>query len=214
MEAGQDRSKRVNQMIQILKNTIKSLYGLIYQLFLPILVHPPGKVYKGRYYTMHRLNIIHFLEGWQNRIHGKVLNVGAGTWKFPRELLAAQCEYVATDSYENPNVDVISDIHHLTEAFEPGSFDFVICTDVLEHVRRPWIATRQLSEVIKPGGFLLLTTPFNFHLHGNQSVRDYWRLSSEGLLQLLKEEAGFERVEITAVGHKTFPFSYLVTAQK
>jgi SAM-dependent methyltransferase len=198
----------------IVINAVKSIYGWIYQIVLPILVYPPGRVYEGQYYTIHRLNIIQFLESWQNRIHGKVLNVGAGTWGLPRELFAARCEYVATDSTLNPNIDIISDIHRLTETFEPGSFDFVICTDVLEHVQKPWIAIRQLFEVLKPGGFLLLTTPFNFYLHGNQSVRDYWRVSSDGLTYLLKEEAQFRQVEIDAVGHRLFPFSHLVTAQK
>ncbi|MBN1977600.1 MAG: class I SAM-dependent methyltransferase [Anaerolineae bacterium] len=155
-----------------------------------------------------------FLESWQDCVHGRVLDVGVGTWPYPRQLLRERCEYIATDCFEHPNIDVVSDIQHLTEVFHRESFDFVICTDVLEHIPHPWEAVRELYAVLKPGGVLLLTTPFNFHLHGNEQVRDYWRISDDGLRMLLQEVAGFERVEITPIGHPEFPFSHTVVANK
>jgi len=140
--------------------------------------------------------------------------VGVGTWPYPRQLFQDRCEYIATDCFEHPNIDVVSDIHHLTDVFQPDSFDFVICTDVLEHIPRPWEAVRELYAVLKPGGILLLTTPFNFHLHGNEQVRDYWRISADGLRVLLQEIAGFDEIEITPIGHPEFPFSHTVVAKK
>jgi 2-polyprenyl-3-methyl-5-hydroxy-6-metoxy-1,4-benzoquinol methylase len=152
-----------------------------------------------------------FLESWQDRIQGKVLDVGAGTWSYARELFQDRCEYIATDCFEHPNIDIISDIHHLTAQFTAQSFDFVICTDVLEHIPYPWIAVKELYAVLKAGGTLLLTTPFNFHLH---TEYDYWRISADGLRLLLEEVAGFDHVEITLVGHHEFPFSHTVVASK
>jgi 2-polyprenyl-3-methyl-5-hydroxy-6-metoxy-1,4-benzoquinol methylase len=111
-------------------------------------------------------------------------------------------------------VDVVSDIHALAAVFELESFDFVLCTDVLEHVSWPWVAARELAGVLKPGGTLLLTTPFNYRRHGNREVIDYWRFTEAGLHQLLAEEAGFHQVQIEPVGHQIFPFSYTVSAVK
>lgn len=200
--------------MRLIKDLIKHLHGRLYCLLLPALVRPPGKLVGGQYYTLPRAAIIQFLQGWRGKIHGRVLDVGVGTWEYPRQLLKGVCEYTATDCFAHPNIDVVSDIAALDRAFPPASFDFVICTDVIEHVPDPWVAARQLHGVLKEGGVLLLTTPFNFHLHGNALVKDYWRFSGDGLRRLLLEAAGFRTVEITPFGHPEFPFSHLVVAHK
>lgn len=196
------------------KNLIKRLHGLLYRLALPLLVQPPAIAVNGALESMPRAAIIAFLEEWKPRIHGRVLDVGVGSWTYPRQLLQDDCQYTATDCYAGPNVDIVSDIHSLTSAFEADSYDFVLCTDVLEHVSRPWVAVIELAGILKPGGTLLLTTPFNYRRHGNQQVVDYWRFTEEGLRQLLLEEAGFRHASITPVGHPSFPFSYTVAAEK
>ncbi|HBY09479.1 MAG TPA: hypothetical protein DEH22_17480 [Chloroflexi bacterium] len=193
---------------------IKHLYSSLYNFLLPVLVHPPGKIYRGAFYTFTRINIIEFLESWQDKIHGKVLDVGVGMWEYPRQLFADRCEYTTTDCFEGANVDVVSNIHQLTASFSSSSFDFVICTDVLEHVERPWIAIKELHSLLKSGGILLLTVPFNYYLHGNEYVKDYWRFTADGLQQLLVQEAGFLQVTIIPIGHQRFPFSYQIIAQK
>lgn len=197
-----------------LEDVIKQLHGAIYRLFLPALVHPPAGWYQGQVRTFARIGIMQFLESWQDRIHGKVLDVGVGTWPYSRQLFQDRCDYLATDCFEHPNIDVVSDIHHLAEVFQPKSFDYVICTDVLEHIRHPWEAVQELHAVLKPGGMLLLTTPFNFHLHTDEHVLDYWRISADGLRILLHEIAGFAETEITPIGHPEFPFAYTVVARK
>lgn len=197
-----------------IKDLIKQLHGAIYCLALPALVRPPAARYRGQVYTLVRIEVLRFLESWPDRVHGRVLDVGVGTWTYPRQLFQDRCDYIATDCFEHPNIDVVSDIHHLTDVFPPASFDFAICTDVLEHVPRPWEAVRELHAVLKPGGTLLLTTPFNFHLHSNEQVQDYWRMSADGLRVLLHEVAGFAEVEITPIGHPEFPFSHTVVARK
>ena len=196
------------------KDLVKLLHGAIYRLALPALVRPPAARYRGKVHTLARIGIMRFLESWQDRIQGRVLDVGVGTWPYPRQLFQDVCDYTATDCFQHPNIDVVSDIHRLTDVFEQESFDFVICTDVLEHVPRPWEAVRELYAVLSPGGTLLLTTPFNFRLHDNEQVRDYWRMTADGLGVLLRDVAGFEEVEITPVGHPEFPFSHTVVARK
>jgi len=198
----------------VIKNWIKRLHGAIYRLALPALVRPPAARYRGEVRTLARIGIMRFLESWQDRIQGRVLDVGVGTWPYPRQLFQDVCDYTATDCFQHPNIDLVSDIHRLTDVFEPESFDFVLCIDVLEHIPRPWEAVRELYAVLSPGGTLLLTTPFNFRLHDNEQVRDYWRMTADGLGVLLRDVAGFEEVEITPVGHPEFPFSHTVVARK
>jgi SAM-dependent methyltransferase len=46
-----------------------------------------------------------------------------------------------------------------TLPFEPGSFDVVLCNDVVEHLERPWVALANIWNALAPGGLLYLNTP-------------------------------------------------------
>jgi len=50
------------------------------------------------------------------------------------------------------------DLQHLT--FPSGSFDIVISSETMEHVRRPWQGFSEVYRVLRPGGFYVLTVPF------------------------------------------------------
>lgn len=41
-----------------------------------------------------------------------------------------------------------------------GEFDVVICEQVLEHVTEPWQSMQTLAKLCKPGGHVIITTPF------------------------------------------------------
>jgi len=52
------------------------------------------------------------------------------------------------------------DIGRMSPPFAPASLDFVVFAEVLEHLKRPPVATiAELASVLRPGGRLLLTTP-------------------------------------------------------
>jgi SAM-dependent methyltransferase len=91
------------------------------------------------------------------------------------------------------------DIEALT--FGDGEVDAVICLDVLEHVADPFKAAREISRVIRPAGFLLLTVPFQSGYHGkgggsqgHEAYPDYWRMTHSGLQLLFRQ---FSDVEVT-----------------
>lgn len=44
--------------------------------------------------------------------------------------------------------------------FAENSFDVVLCNHVLEHVNDDLVALREISRVLKPGGFAILQVPF------------------------------------------------------
>jgi SAM-dependent methyltransferase len=73
-------------------------------------------------------------------------------------------------------------------------FGCVLCTEVLEHTLQPFDALRELLRILAPGGVLVLTTPFNFRIHG--PLPDCWRFTEHGLRALL---ADFEILDLTAV---------------
>ncbi len=50
----------------------------------------------------------------------------------------------------------VADIH--APPFDAQSFDLVFCCECLEHLERPQAALNRLSELLKPGGRLILTT--------------------------------------------------------
>jgi SAM-dependent methyltransferase len=43
--------------------------------------------------------------------------------------------------------------------YDDGSFDFVFCTEVIEHLLDPLVSLREIARVLTPRGCLLVTTP-------------------------------------------------------
>lgn len=45
--------------------------------------------------------------------------------------------------------------------YDEDTFDFVVASDVFEHIRRDADAVREVERVLKPGGYLILTVPYD-----------------------------------------------------
>ena len=86
---------------------------------------------------------------------------------------------------------------------DEGTFDVVICEQVIEHVIDPFLAVRTLRALTRPGGHVVVSTPFLVRVHElpAYAMRDYWRFTPHGMRQLL-ETAGFEVREIGAWGNR------------
>ncbi len=82
--------------------------------------------------------------------------------------------------------------------FPDGSFDAVICSELLEHVPAPAPVIAECRRVLKPGGTLLVTVPFLFRIHGDPE--DYGRYT-DSYWQKTMNEAGFTIKEIEKHGH-------------
>lgn len=68
-------------------------------------------------------------------------------------------------------------------------FDLIIAEQVFEHLKRPYKAAINIYEMLKPGGYFLITTPFLIKVH--PSPEDCTRWSAAGLKFFL-EECGFD----------------------
>ena len=63
---------------------------------------------------------------------------------------------------ENPDENhaaLVADAYHLP--FKKNSFDAIIASEILEHVYDPKLFMIKLLEALKPGGRLIITTPYN-----------------------------------------------------
>jgi O-antigen biosynthesis protein len=55
---------------------------------------------------------------------------------------------------------LVGDVERMElDGVEPGSFDLVLCGDIVEHLRDPQAALARLRPLLKPGGRLVLSTP-------------------------------------------------------
>ena len=73
------------------------------------------------------------------------------------------------------------------------AFDLIIAEQVLEHVPQPRRAVHNVFQMLKPGGFFVMNTPFLIRVH--EVPADYFRWTEAGLKQLLGE-GGFPEDKI------------------
>lgn len=125
---------------------------------------------------------------------GSRLHMPGAWWCVNRDL--ARGAWLGMDLQPGDGVDVVADLHSLPEEWA-GRFSGVLCSEVLEHVARPWVALPKLRAVIRPGGWVVITTLFCFPEHGFPD--DYYRYTRQGL-QLLLEDAGFVDVKTEYAG--------------
>jgi len=91
-------------------------------------------------------------------------------------------------------------------------FDIIVCTEVLEHTLDPFSAVKEIYRLLKPGGILILSVPFNFRIPG--PLPDCWRFTLYGLKQLLKNFSIVSIDSIDTPGRDLMPIHYTVLAIK
>jgi SAM-dependent methyltransferase len=108
--------------------------------------------------------------------------------------------YVNLDIVATPGVTVAGDVEALP--FPSGIFTRVECDAVLEHVRDPVAAMREIVRVTEPGGYIHLVTPFCHPFH--EYPKDYRRFTIDGLKELAAP------LEVVAQGWRTGPAATLL----
>lgn len=124
-----------------------------------------------------------------------VLDAGAGDSPYRR--FFSHCTYEATDICER-DVKKYAHINYICDLtaipVESLRYDFVLCTQVLEHVPDPQAVMTELSRVLKPGGRIWLSTPLSFQEH--EVPYDFYRYTQFGLRHLFeKADMEIERID-------------------
>lgn len=145
-----------------------------------------------------------------------ILDAGAGEGKYKK--FCGHLNYISQDiaeydgsgdgtgiqtkerNYEN--LDIVSDIVDIPVSDD--NFDNVMCIEVIEHVPNPIEAIKEIHRILKKGGNLILTAPFNSLTH--YAPYHYSTGFNRYYYQHHLENLGFEIEEITPNGNY---FEYL-----
>jgi SAM-dependent methyltransferase len=91
----------------------------------------------------------------------------------------ANTEFVGIDIFAGVNVDVVADLCDPDFAKKHPKlqrrFGLVVCRALLEHVKNPIIAARNIEGLVREGGHLYVGGPWVWGYHPYPN--DYWRLS-------------------------------------
>jgi len=106
--------------------------------------------------------------------------------------------------------NVIFEKADLTKFVETEAYDMVLCVDVMEHIEEDELVLRNFNESLKPGGFLLISTPSDKggsdvhhdhdhgHEDGSQSFIDEHVRDGYGIEEIAAKmkRAGFTKTEV------------------
>ncbi|MBT1070970.1 class I SAM-dependent methyltransferase [Pelotalea chapellei] len=148
-----------------------------------------------------RWNVTSFVAEVANNLpdNATVLDAGAGECVYKR--FFDHCNYKAIDlavgesRWNYTNLDYIGPLHDMP--IESGTFDAVLCTQVLEHLEWPRESVREMYRVLKPDGKLYMTVPMAHPVH--QAPYDFFRFTSFGIVSICKH-SGFQDVKVTPFG--------------
>ena len=122
----------------------------------------------------------------------RLLDVGCGIKPYYPIFRPYAAEYVGVDA-DNPHAELEGTVESLPVA--DGSFDVVLCTQVLEHARDPARAVAELARVVAPGGRVLASTHGVQVYHPNPD--DLWRWTHAGLERLFISGGDWRAVTVT-----------------
>jgi SAM-dependent methyltransferase len=155
-----------------------------------------------------RNNINNLIDFYINKYaKGILLEVGAGGSYLKDRYGDFIKNWITSDYDIRAKVDIRLDGQSLP--FKENLFDTIICIDVIEHVPNPQQMIGELVRVLKPGGVLILSTPFFFYLH--ESPNDFTRFSKFGLINLIKNNK-MSVIDLKPTGGLISTLGILVTA--
>lgn len=130
----------------------------------------------------------------------RVLDVGAGSC--PYRPLFAHCEYQTQDFTQLKEdqlrngaygqIDYVCDATSIP--VDDGSFDAILCTEMLEHVPDPVRVIGEFHRILRPGGRLMLTAPLGSGIH--QAPHHYYGGFTPFWYRRFLAEAGFSAIHV------------------
>jgi hypothetical protein len=98
-------------------------------------------------------------------------------------------EYLGSDITTGADVDVVADVHRLSEVVGRERFDVIVSCSTFEHLKYPHLAAHELMKSLKIGGVLFIQPHQSFPIHAYPY--DYFRFSREAMSGLFGTRMGF-----------------------
>jgi len=132
--------------------------------------------------TYRRMLLDRELEQARKYMKGLVLDIGGGRRRgsFTAPETAT---WLVLDSSRDFKPHILGDAQSIP--IRSNCIDCIKCTELLEHVEYPERVIAEISRVLKPGGTLLLSTPFIFPIHGDPF--DFQRFTDQKLTRMLED---------------------------
>ena len=162
-----------------------------------------------------RRNVQQFLSeaglNWGNKL-GLLLDIAPQVHEGARPFFSDEMEIETLDIDPCAGTTYCADLCKKNDNIPSNRFDIVVCTEVLEHVVNPFAAVVEIHRLLKPGGLLLASSPFNFRIHG--PLPDCWRFTEHGWRALLNEFDILQIKPLEDTQRFLMPIHYTVIAKK
>jgi len=159
-------TKNQRELLLKLLNNAK-IQGILYSYFL----------------DYHQWSILRFVKENAKKIKPEeyIIDIGAGELRYKKYF--DHCKYISQDlcvgdgEWYFENIDIKSSVYDIP--VENNSFDFALCTQVLEHLEFPEKAFEEFGRILKKGGKIFLTVPLGQGEH--QIPYDFFRYTRYAL---------------------------------
>lgn len=151
-----------------------------------------------------------------------ILDVGCGNGWLAKHCLPKEKKVVSLDiSIKNPttvlkenpsesHAAVVADAYHLP--FKENAFDVIVASEIIEHVYDPKLFIQRLLKVLKPGGTLIITTPYNEKIEYFLCVHCNKPTPKNAHLHSFNEQNIIEHIPVNEADYslETFSNKYLI----
>jgi SAM-dependent methyltransferase len=141
---------------------------------------------------------------------GRLLEIGPQERSLVRESFS-NFEIDTFDVVDTYKPTHVGDITKVNPSIADDAYDCVVGLEVLEHTIDPFGGVREMRRILKHEGYLLVSAPLNWRIHG--PIPDCWRFTEHGFKVLLRD---FDIIEIDILetpGRDLFPIHYNVLAK-
>jgi SAM-dependent methyltransferase len=126
---------------------------------------------------------------------GRILDIGSGTAPVSPDMARTVVADLSEEAMRNVECESREVTSITAMLFEPATFDIILCSEVLEHVPEDDKAVSELRRVLKPGGVLVATVPYQkrYWAEDDEYVAHVRRYDPGELEQKLRH-AGFQEI--------------------